>query len=534
MSKIRSDQQSSDLQGALPADVSTEVYVISDFQKSTIGDLSPLTKDTSVQVNLVPIVNSFTDNLYVDSVYLANPFMLADQANELTVSVRNQGKETAEDLIVRLLINDQQVANASLSVDPFSSNTLRFPLNFSLEASSRCQIVFEDYPATFDNEFYFTINLGEKISVLEIAPDKSTSNVAHVYANEELFDFQSFSINNLDYSLIEETDLLVLNEIGSVSTETRRAITPYIQRYLENGGHLIFVMPATGNITFLQQITGNQGLVAERVPLPDSTSISITTLANPDLANPFFSNMFEEEDTNFEMPTALPLVDHNLRGEAYLRYRTGDPYLLALRDVATSAKQIFVFTTPLRQEFTSIYRHGIFVPVMYRLASMSKSLDIPLYYSVEQPMVAFKTSNLSSGNEEADQPSVYKLQHEDQEVIPLQRMANQRLIMEIPQNVIEAGFYDVVRSQASAADSLQRITLSFNVDARESQVAPYSLGEISTEIEKAAHVSLYEAEDVETFTAQLQNKNNQPTLWKFALLLALLFLLMEVLLIRFL
>lgn len=538
MSKVRSDQQSSDLQGATPADVSTELYVISDFQKSTLGSLAPLKEDTATRVNLVPVVNSFTNNLFVDSVYLENPFMLADQANELTVSVRNQGRERVNDLIVRLLINGQQVANASLNINPFSSSTLQFPLNFPLEASNRCQLVFEDYPATFDNEFYFTINLGDKISVLEIAQsEKGTSNVARVYANEELFNFQSFSINNLDYSLIEGADLLVLNEIGSVSEETRQAITPYIRQYLDNGGHLIFVMPATGNIAFLQQITGNQGLIAERVPLPDSATTPSSTLANPDLANPFFSNMFEGEDANFEMPTALPLVDHNLRGEAYLRYRTGDPYLLALRDVATSAKQIFVFTTPLRQEFTSIYRHGIFVPVMYRLASMSKSLEIPLYYSVEQPVVALKVGQLENRQttQETDQQSIYKLRHEDQEVIPLQRIANQRLIMEIPQDVVEAGFYDLVRSQeATAADSSQQITLSFNVDEKESQVAPYSLNEISTEIDNAPHVSLYEAEDVETFTAQLQNKNDQRSFWKYALVLALFFLLVEVLLIRFL
>ena len=535
MSKIRNDRQSSDLQGITPLDVSTELYVISDFQKSTLGPLAPLEEDTSIQVNLVPIINSYTSNLYVDSVYLANPFMLADQANELTVSVRNQGQEVANDLIVRLLINGQQVANGSLTISPFSSQTLRFPLNFPLEASNRGQLIFEDYPATFDNEFYFTLNLGDKISVLEMTQDgQGTSNVARVYANDQLFDFESFSVNNLDYSLIERADLLVLNEIGNVGEETRRAITPYIQQYLENGGHLIFVMPATGNIAFLQQITGNQGLVAERVPLPDSASTPSSTLANPDLANPFFSNMFEGEDTNFEMPTALPLVSHNLRGEAYLRYRTGDPYLLALRDVATSAKQIFVFTTPLRQEFTSLYRHGIFVPVMYRLASMSKSLEVPLYYSVEQSVISLKENLLAppEAEDETGQPQIYKLQHDEQEVIPLQRVANQRVIMEIPQDILEAGFYDVVPSQAT--DTLSPVTLSFNVDQKESQVAPYSQSEIIAEIDDSPYVSLYEAEDIETFTAQLQNKNNQQSFWKYALLLALFFLLVEVLLIRFL
>ena len=537
--KVQNDRQSAALQGDASYEA-TELYVISDFQKSTLGSLQPLQADTALRVNLVPVVNSFSRNLYVDSVYLDNPFMLADQANELTVSVRNEGGEAVEDLIVRLLINEQQVANASLDIGAFSSGLLRFPLNFPLEANNRCALQFEDYPATFDNEFFFTLNLGDKITVLEItATGQGTSNVARtnvarVYANEQLFDFRSFGINNLDYSLIEEADLVVLNEVGDVSEETGRAITPYVQQYLESGGHLIYVMPATGNIAFLRQITGNQSLVAERVPLPDSVGTA-PALANPDLANPFFSNMFDSEETNFEMPAAVSLVNHNLRGEAYLRYRTGDPYLLALRNAATAAKQIFVFTTPLRQEFTSLYRHGIFVPVMYRLASMGKSLETPLYYSVEDPTVVLRTKQWERGEDGVANPAaVYRLRHRDQEVIPAQRIVNQRLIMDLPPDQLEAGFYDLVRSSPAASDSLPLVTLSFNVDKQESQVEPYSPEEITEQIGSAPNVSVYEAEDVETFSAQLQNQNNQQSFWRYTLLLALFFLLVEVLLIRFL
>ena len=535
MDKVRNDRQSAELQGTASF-AATELYVISDFQKSTLGGLPPLQADTALRVNLVPVVNSFSRNLYVDSVYLANPFMLADQANELTVSVRNEGSEAVSDLIVRLLINEQQVANASVDIGAFSSGTLRFPLNVPLEANNRCAVQFEDYPATFDNNFFFTLNLGDKIRVLEITSAGSgRSNVARVYANEQLFDFQSFGINNLDYSLIEEADLLVLNELGNVNEETSRTIAPYVQQYLENGGHLLYVMPATGDIAFLRQVTGNQSLTAERVPLPDSVSAA-PALANPDLANPFFSNMFEGEETNFEMPSAVSLVNHNLRGEAYLRYRTGDPYLLALRNAATAAKQIFVFTTPLRQEFTSLYRHGIFVPVMYRLASMGKSLETPLYYSVEEPTVVLRTKQWadSEGQDGAAAAAVYRLRHNEQEVIPSQRVVNQRLIMELPPDLLEAGFYDLVRSSPALTDSLPLVTLSFNVDERESRVEPYTTDEISEQIANAPHVSLYEAEDIETFGTQLQNQNNQQSFWKYTLLLALFFLLVEVLLIRFL
>ena len=290
-------------------------------------------------------------------------------------------------------------------------------------------------------------------------------------------------------------------------------------------------MPPSGDVSFLRQITGSSNLAAERLPLSDSANTTAPPLANPDLANPFFNNMFESEETNFEMPTAVSLVDHNMPGEAYLRYRTGEPFLLALRNPLSSTQQAFVFTTPLRQEFTSLYRHGVFVPIMYRLASLSKSLEVPLYYSVAQPVIDLKTRNFAADTLGESSQTVYQLRHQDQAVIPSQRQVNQRLVMEMPQDVLEAGFYDLAyASEDTAAAPL--LTLSFNVDERESQVAAYAPTELEALAAESPHVSLYEADDVETFGAQLQNKSDQASLWKYALLLALLFLLVEVLLIR--
>jgi hypothetical protein len=542
LQKIKSDIQVGGLQGD---EVSrADVYLISDFQKSTTGEMNELGTDTTLQVNLVPVQSSFRQNVFVDSVYLANPFIMAGQTNELAVSLRNEGGEAAEDLIVRLLINEQQVASASTSINSFSSGTITFPLNFPLEQQNQCRLVFEDYPVTFDNEFFFTLNLGNKINVLEITPNltgnrlNSSTNVGKVYANEEIFNFQSYSINNLDYSLLGNTDLLILNEIEGDNQNTS-VLLPYIREFLEDEGHMVFILPSSGDISFLSEITRNTSLAAQRQTYTDSTGVRTIALANPDLANPFFDNMFEGQAENFEMPFAVPLVNHNLPGSSLLSYRTGDPYLLSLRTPYTSSDQIFVFSTPLRQEFTSLYRHAIFVPVMYRLASMSKSLDVPLYYPMDENTLALEASRLldSASREVGGQRYLYKLRHNQQELIPLQRVVNGRLLMEVPQNIIEAGFYDLVRTEEAADaanNAVDLLSLSFNNTEAESLVAQYSIDELMQRIEGLDQVSLYEAEDIEAFTSLMQSKNDQVALWKYALLAALLCLLIEILLIRFL
>ncbi|MEQ9439125.1 MAG: BatA domain-containing protein [Cyclobacteriaceae bacterium] len=543
LQKIQSDVQVSALQG--DEITRADVYLISDFQKSTTGQMSTLGEDTTLQVNLLPIQSSYHRNVFVDSVYLANPFMMAEQTNELAVVMRNESSEAAEDLIVRLLINEQQVANASVSIAPFSTGTITFPLNFPLKQQNQCQLVFEDYPVTFDNEFFFTLNLGNKINILEITPDlagsrqNNATNVAKVYANQGIFNFQSFSINNLDYSLLENTDLLVLNEVEG-NNQNASVLLPYIREFLEDEGHMVFILPSSGDVSFLSEVTRNSSLAVQRQTASDSVGMQTVALANPDLANPFFENMFEGQVSNFDMPFAVPLVAHNLPGNSLLSYKTGDPYLLSLRTPFTTGDQLFVFSTPLRQEFTSLYRHAIFVPVMYRLASISKSLDVPLYYPMDENTLTLETSRLlDSASREAvgGQRYLYKLRHNDQELIPLQRVVNSRLLMEIPQNVVEAGFYNLVRTEEAAAagnSAIDLLSLSFNNTKAESLVAQYTVDELTQQIEGKDHVALYEAEDVEDFTAMMQSRNDQQALWKYALLLALLSLLIEILLIRFL
>ena len=542
LQKIQSDVQLAGLQGQKIEQA--DVYMISDFQKSTSGEMNELGQDTILQVNLVPVQSSYRHNVFVDSMYLANPFMMAGQENELAVALRNEGSEAVENLIIRLLINEQQVGSGSVDINAYATSTVSFPLNFSLQQQNQCRIVFEDYPVTFDNEFFFTLNLGDKINVLEITSDlaanrmNSATNVGKVYANESIFNFQSYSINNLDYSLLDNTNLLILNEIES-DNQNAVVLLPYIREFLEDEGHMVFILPSSGDISFLSEITRNASLTAQRQTYTDSTGVQTVTLANPDLANPFFDNMFEGQADNFDMPFAVPLVSHNLRGNSLLNYKTGDPYLLSLRTPFTSGDQVFVFSTPLRQEFTSLYRHAIFVPVMYRLASMSKSLDVPLYYPMGENTVTLEASRLldSASQEVSGARYLYKLRRDEQELIPAQRVVNGRLLMEVPQNVVEAGFYELVRTEesANATQNAERLlSLSFNNTEAESLVEQYTVADMEQRIANLEQVSLYEAEDIEDFTALMQSKNDEVSLWKYALLLALLCLLVEILLIRFL
>ena len=186
--------------------------MISDFQKSTLGS-TRITLDSADKFYLVPLAFVKTSNLFVDSVYLTNPFLFADNTNEINVKVRNVGNDEAKDIILKLFVNGLQVATAGITVNAQAVAEATFNINFKLEAHNACRISFEDFPVTFDNDFYFALNQGRKIDILGIQGENASDVLSDVYANEQLFNYQAYSISNLDYNLINNADLVILNEV---------------------------------------------------------------------------------------------------------------------------------------------------------------------------------------------------------------------------------------------------------------------------------------------------------------------------------
>jgi hypothetical protein len=76
--------------------------------------------------------------------------------------------------------------------------------------------------------------------------------------------------------------------------------------------------------------------------------------------------------------------------------------------------------------------------------------------------------------------------------------------------------------------------LAFNLDKAESLMAQYSGNEMKTMLGASANVSIFDSGSISTFGNEIKERYLGTPLWKYAVILALLFLLSEILLIRFL
>src|SRR5690606_13444763 len=137
--------------------------------------------DTTSRWHLVPITFASAPNVFVDSAYLQNPFAAGGEKNVLTVIVRNDGNEAVDQLNLKLTINDIQAATATVDSPAGGQAETSFDLTTGLSGYNRGVISFNDFPVSFDNQFYLALNFTTKISVVEIKATSGTPPVEQVF-----------------------------------------------------------------------------------------------------------------------------------------------------------------------------------------------------------------------------------------------------------------------------------------------------------------------------------------------------------------
>jgi hypothetical protein len=484
-----------------------QVFWISDFQKSSTGDFSMISSDSANRYNLVPINFTSTSNVYVDSVFLDNIFVMSDERVVLNVKVWNKGNVAKEDVLLKVFINDVQVGSTSVSLDQFASETLKFELGSSLENINKCRVSIEEYPVTFDNEFYLTLNFQDRIKVTEIKTGNDQTVVERVYGNNKVFLFESYTADDLDLTALVNSDLIILNALDDI----RLSLRTVLDEFVEEGGSLALIPGDQPDVGVLGSFVRGRTL-----RLQDTTQH--VGLAMVDANNPFFSNVFESTEDNMIMPEATSVIVWGNDRDAILKYKNGQPFLSI---IANDEGNVYLFSSPLEDAYTNFHRNALFVPVMYKMAARSVRSSEQLYYYLGDELLNVKLDSVRRDN-------ILRIAGNGLEIVPSQRSIGDRVLLELPRYSIEAGIYDLFDEDARIA------SLAFNIDRSESDLEQYTRQELDDEFQLSENINIFSAGNVEQFSSELTASFAGIHLWKYAIVLALLFLLTEILLIRFL
>ncbi|GAB3263815.1 BatA domain-containing protein [Larkinella harenae] len=499
-----------------------QLFWFSDFQKSTAGDLSRLKIDTTNRLFLVPLETQPTKNVFVDSVWLSTPFIRELQNNTLNVRVRNSGEESVRNLPIKLFIDQTQVSTASVTLPGKGAATAALNFNVTQKGFRRGRITFEDYPITFDNEYYFVIQASPSIQVLHLFGQKNEANyVENVYGNDSLFVRRSFNAQNVDIGQLKNADLVVLEGLDQVSGTLRSEL----ERFVRQGGSLIIIPPKTPNATawssFLASL-GVGGLQTQTSPLPASQPLS-----PPNRQSPFFRDIFEQTSQQGieNLPNAVPVWQWRVVGDRLLTLRNGTPFLTQSRISGSTTGQVYIFASPLDTDYGNLAQHALFVPTMYKIAALSVRPERTAY-SFDDNTVEVPVSNVSPN-------AVYKLKRDKLEIIPIQRINGNQLLMELPKSnqlnegqQLTSGYYELQLN-----DKTEKL-LAFNHGNRESQMDFYKADDLRRIFANQPNVQIFDSIQDDDFVEELRQQNLGTNLWKYFVIAALVFLLAEIAVIR--
>lgn len=494
-----------------------QVFWFSDFQKSTAGDLNKVKLDTTNQYYIVPIKSEKTSNIMIDSVWLENPFIKELESNRVNVRLKSFSQDNYPDLVLKLFLDGKQVSTTSAELPANATATTSFNFTVSGKGWKAGKITFEDFPVTFDNEYFFTLNASTSINILHLHEKEPTKYIQNLYSNEKVFKLNSQNINTLDYNRIKTVDLIVLNELKNIEGELVTALRDFVQK----GGSLV-VFPAAKPGNSYSGFLGGLRVSGFKTQAQNKDSLKRTsnnTLAVPNVSNPFFRGMFNNIPRNMNMPFASAVVSWNNLGNNVFTYKNRRPFM---SQFGVGQGKVYLCAAPLNSDYSSFAKHAIFVPVMYKIAEASKTTGGRLAYTFQE-----KSLRLKVGNPAKNQ--VYKLVKDKLEIVPAQRIIGDELLLEMPAQALEAGYYKLMLNDK------QQGLIAFNYGKSESDLSYYSMDELKNTFAKSTNVQVYDfSKQGKDFITEFKSKNIQVNLWKYFIIAALAFLLIETLLIRFL
>ena len=154
-------------------------YVISDFQKN-ITDFENF-KDTTLEVNLIPLQSVQEKNISIDSAWFDSPVQMMNQTNTLVIRVKNHSDREAENIRLSLKHEGQVKPVGTLTIPPRASKTDTINITILRTGWHEAELNITDYPVQFDDNYFFSFNVAEVINTLVI--NESTPNNCLLYTS---------------------------------------------------------------------------------------------------------------------------------------------------------------------------------------------------------------------------------------------------------------------------------------------------------------------------------------------------------------
>lgn len=455
---------------------------LSDFQKNNAIDTSFFSKNyktTLLQSSPVSKSNISIDSAYFSSEHANN--------NKLNVVVRQQ-HNSLKTVPISVYNNDSLVSKTSIALKK-STNTIALNLGTETNLNIKIQLT---YPKnTLGNTLYINKQKPRKQNVLAIGSRENNLFLTKIYTQNE-FNFSQNTINNIDYSLINQQHLIILNELELLPVNLIRNIISFSKK----GGTVICIPSQKIDISNYNTLT----------PVFHQPNAIESRLTKINYAHPLFSGVFEKQVDHFQYPTIKTHYTLKQYQTVLLSLENQNPFLV-------KKNSFYIFSSALNNQNSNFKQAPLIVPILYNIAKNSLKSSVNYYHIGKENIIDIPLT--------LSKDEVVSLHRQTESFIPLQQVKKNTVRIQTNETPSSAGFYRIKTPRANTPH-----WLAFNYDNSENLMTYHNIKSYENQHIKASN-SLHNTIN------EIISSNDVAALWKWFVIFALLFLLIELLILKY-
>lgn len=484
-------------------------YVVSDFQQQ-MCDVDNIPNDSGSLIHFVPVSANEQHNVTVDSVWLTSPVVQLNNPITIKTRIRNHSDGTAENIAVTLTINGQQKGLQNVTCNANESEEIIFTFTPSGSVLQQGEISILDHPITFDDKLFFSFIPVTTYNVLSINGNQPSTYISKLFESDDTYELTQAAQNQLNYGLFGKQQLIILNEPQTLSS----GLSQELKKYLEQGGQLLIIPPsseAAGLNSFLTEVElPNYGITLKQ-------QVKVSSINTQD---PVFKNVFQKLPQNMDLPSVnqyYALQRNNAtKGRALMDLNNGQPFVWQAN---YQKGNIVLLASPLQISWSNLPQHAVYVPLMLKLGT-GKPQPEQLYYTIGTAQwIPFQQTTASD--------KLVRLWGNGVEMALQTSMRNGKTNLYLEQPLTKAGVYNI--APQGAKTPVQLVGLNFNRKESDMRIWEPTKMEAFISSLPGARIS---SENTAVLQNSISNELNGTPFWRYCVWLTLVFVLIEILLLR--
>ncbi|MGM8362213.1 vWA domain-containing protein [Flavobacterium sp. ARAG 55.4] len=473
---------------ARPGNIKKDIIIITDAVGLNEKQLKNI-PETDVSYFIIP-KSEQKNNVSIDSVFIDET---TNDFYDINVNLSRFG-EDIKSVPIAIYNQKKLIAKTVTHLDS-PKKTLHFSIP---KQAFHGYVSITDNSLAYDNTFYFSISKVKKINIISIGEAQKSNFLQRIYTNDE-FNYSNSELATLDYNNLEKQNTVVLNELDEIPQALQITLKDFVQK----GGNLIVIPSAKCSAATLNSFLGNFGNIQFK-----SYETVEKLISKINFNHPLFSGVFENRISNFQYPSTKASFAISNSNSGALIYDDQTAFLSAL---FTPVSVVYVFSAPINTENSNFQQSPLIVPAFYKMAQFNQNNSInALTIGNTNPFIV-NASVLKDG--------ILEVKNSYEQFIPIQQIMNSKVKMTFNDLPQEAGNFEIYNQKQWIEN------ISFNYNRSES-----NLNQLDNNL-----LSDYQtSESIESVFRSIQSDRMDNQLWKWFVIFALLFLVCEIAIIKFL